>query len=144
IFGLDVGHGSLKVMQAESGGGKPPQIIGYGITAFDSSALDDGVIVKPEIIAEALFNLFKNQLIGDITTHRVAVTIPSYRSSSRSMQLPKLAAGELDEAVRLELEQYIPVPLDNLYMDYAVTRQGKEINDLFAVAVPKEIVDSYL
>src|SRR5215471_11192548 len=146
IFGLDVGHGSLKVMQvAEAGGGgKPSRIVGYGTTTFDSSALDNGVIRKPEVIAEALLNLFKGQLIGDITTRRVTVAIPSYRSFSRSMQLPKLSSKDLREAVRLEAEQYIPVPLNDLYLDYMVTRVGQEADDLLAIAVPKEIVDSYL
>ncbi|MGH7142482.1 MAG: type IV pilus assembly protein PilM [Candidatus Saccharimonadales bacterium] len=145
IFGLDVGHGSLKVMQVEQTDGiQAPRIIGYGTTTFDSSALDDGVIVKPEVIAQSLLHLFRHELIGDITTRRVALTIPSYRSFSRSMQLPKLSTKDLQEAVRLEVEQYIPLPLDDLYLDYIVTKEGKEMNDLLAVAVPKEIVDSYL
>ena len=53
LFGLDVGHGSLKVMQTvqqKSGkrGTHLPRIRGYGTAAFDASALDDGVIKKPE------------------------------------------------------------------------------------------------
>ncbi len=149
IFGLDVGHGSLKVMQVDhvpaiGQNVGTPRISGYGFTAFDSAALDDGVIAKPEIIAEALYNLFNNQLIGDIGTRRVAMTLPSYRSFSRSMQLPKLSRSELTEAVRLETEQYVPIPLDSLYLDYALTRTGKDIDDYLAIAVPKTIVDSYL
>jgi len=148
VFGLDVGHGSIKVMQVaqhdRDAGSQGPHIIGYGVTEFDSSALDNGVIVKPEVIAAALLNMFDNQLIGDITSRRVALAIPTYRSFSRSMQLPKLSARELDDAVHLEAEQYVPVPLSDLYLDYAVTRRGEEQDDLLAIAVPKEIVDSYL
>lgn len=146
IFGLDVGHTSLKVMQVEqfTGSTPMPRLIGYGTATFDTSALDNGVIVKPEVIAETLAHLFRKQLIGDITTQRVAIALPSYRSFSRSMQLPKLSVGDLHEAVKLEAEQYIPLPLDDLYLDYLITREGKDMNDLLAVAVPKEIVDSYL
>ena len=153
LFGLDVGHGSLKVMQIDGpmhvpkgakGKIRLPRIVGYGTINFDASALDNGIIRKPELIAESLQRLFANQLIGDITTRRVAISIPSYRSFSRSMQLPKLAAKDLDAAVRLEAEQYIPMPLDSLYLDYSVARAGKETDELLAVAVPKEIVDSYL
>ncbi len=149
VFGLDVGHGSLKVMQTDgpsndTHGARPPRIIGYGVCEFDSKALDNGVIVYPEIIAEALHGLFKSKLIGDVTTRRVALAIPTYRSFSRSMQLPKLSTKDLYEAVRLEVEQYIPVPLERLYLDYAITSAGKDANELLAIAVPKEIVDSYL
>lgn len=151
LFGLDVGHGSLKVMQtvpqthkSRRRAARLPRISGYGTITFDAGALDNGVIRKPELIAEALLRLFRHELIGSITTRRVAIAIPSYRSFARSMQLPKLAAKELEEAVRLEAEQYIPVPLGELYLDYMVTRQGTDTDELLAVAVPKEIVDSYL
>jgi type IV pilus assembly protein PilM len=147
LFGLDIGHGSLKVMQVEEDSlakGKTPKVIGYGTTTFDSSAFNDNVIVKPELIASALQDLFKNGLIGDITTRRVAVAIPAYRAFSRSMQLPKLSAKELDEAVRMQAEEYIPMPLEELYLDYTVTRTNDETTDLFAVAVPRKVVDSYM
>ena len=146
LFGLDIGHGSLKVMQVDEDAvhGKTPRVVGYGTIAFDPSAIEDGVLVKPELIASALLELFKTRLIGDITTRRVAMTIPSYRSFSRSLQLPKLSKKELDEAVRLEAEEYIPMPLQALYFDYTVTSASKETINLFAVAVPKKIVDSYL
>mgnify|MGYP005812331739 CR=1 FL=1 len=151
LFGLDIGHGSLKVMQFDEKSleaGNKPRMTGYGTASFDESAIDDGAIAKPEIIAESLLKLFKGHLIGDITTNRVAVAIPSYRTFSRSIILPNLSNKELDDAVRLEVEQYIPVPIDDLYLDYtpASIHNVKEDGtlELFAVAVPKKIVDSYL
>lgn len=148
VFGLDVGHGSIKVMQItpdhHSSKSSMARISGYGVADFDSSATDNGVITKPEVLAEALLKLFSDQLIGEISARRVAIAIPTYRSFSRSMQLPKLSSRELSDAVRLEAEQYIPMPLDQLYLDYAITRKGEEMDDLLAIAVPKEIVDSYL
>ena len=148
LFGLDIGHGSLKVMQlnddAAFNAKKMPRVIGYGTTAFDPSAIQDGVIIKPELIAHSLLDLFKSRLIGDITTRRVAITIPAYRSFSRSMQLPKLSKKELDEAVRLEAEEYIPIPINELYLDYAISGNTNELTNLFAVAVSKKMVDSYI
>jgi type IV pilus assembly protein PilM len=150
LFGLDIGHGSLKVMQvAEQTGHAPgkhhkPQVIGYGFTNFDKSAQADGVITKPEIIAEAAKNLFEHELIGDITTRRVAVAIPAYRTFTRSLHLPRLQAKQLAEAVELEAEQYISMPLDELYLDYQIVKQDADSTELFVVAVPRKIVDSYL
>lgn len=147
VFGLDIGHGSLKVMQVDDRSpltNKIPDVVGYGTITFDSTAIDNGVIVKPEVIAKELHKLFNSELIGDITTRRVAVSIPTYRSFSRSMQLPKLPAKELMEAVRMEAEQYVPLPLDELYLDYTITGTSKEECEIFSIGVPKEIVDSYL
>jgi type IV pilus assembly protein PilM len=147
LFGLDIGHGSLKVMQLAERSGDPktpPQVIGYGFTTFDTAAQENGVILQPETIAKAAHELFKNNLVGDITTRRVAIAIPAYRTFTRSLQLPKMQAHELLEAVELEAEQYIPLPLDDLYMDYEVVSQNAENIELFLVAVPRSIVNSYL
>lgn len=150
LFGLDIGHGSLKVMQVEREAGKKtgkarrPRLLGYGFTTFDKTAQQNGVVVRPEIIAKAAQDMFKQHLIGDITTRRVSLAIPAYRTFTRSLSLPKLKAGELDEAVQLEAEQYISLPLEALYLDYEVVKETAETLELFVVAVPQAIVDSYL
>lgn len=151
MFGLDIGHGSLKVMQLslpdeprKASKNYRPRVIGYGFTTFDGKAQADGVIVEPEIIAKATYDLFRHHLIGDITTRRASLAIPAYRTFTRSMRLPRLKPKELAEAVSLEAEQYITMPLEQLYLDYAITRETAENTELFMVAVPKNIVDSYL
>jgi type IV pilus assembly protein PilM len=143
VFGFDLGHSTLKVMQIDMARPKP-KIMGYGTMSFDASAVNDGVIVKPELIAKSVQELFDKQLIGHIRTKRVAVSIPAYRAFTRSMLLPNLRNKEMDEAVRMEIEQYIPMPLDELYYDYHITSNGPEQTELFAVAFPKKIVDSYI
>jgi type IV pilus assembly protein PilM len=146
LFGLDIGSGSLKVMQldADSISSGKPGIVGYGTTRFDKAAVEDGVITQPEIVAKAMVELFKHGLNGDITTRRVAMAIPAYRTFTRAISLPALKPKELAEAVQLEAEQYIPMPLEDLYLDYVVIKADKEATEVFAVAVPRKIVDSYL
>lgn len=143
LFGLDIGRSSLKVMQLDHSTGAA-EIVGYGTTDFDIHALEEGVIVKPEAIALALHDLFENRLAGEINTRRVAMALPGYRTFTRSIQLPKLGPDELREAVQLEVEQYVPMQLQDLYLDYAVTGETAETIDIFVVAVPRKIVDSYL
>ncbi len=143
IFGLDIGPSSLKVMQIDQTT-VDKKIIGYGFASFDRSVINDGVVVDTEKIAEAAFKLFKSDLIGDITTKRVSVAIPAYRTFTRSITLPKLKNKEIDEAVRLEAEQYVSLPMDELYLDYEIIKQTSDSIDVFIVAVPKNIVDSYL
>lgn len=151
IFGLDIGQSSLKVMQL----GNDPnlkgkdhdlhsQIIGYGFTTFDSSAQKDGAVVKPDVVAKAALQMFNHHLIGDITTRRVAIAVPAYRTFTRSLRLPNLKPSQLREAVELEAEQYISLPLEELYLDYEIVKQTADGIELFVVAVPKNIVDSYL
>lgn len=143
LFGFDIGNGSLKVMQLESTR-TGLAIVGYGTTTFDRKSFDNGVIQDHKAVSTAIRNLFKYQLVGEITTNRIAMGIPSYRTFTRLIQLPKLSDSELHEAVQLEVEQYVPRPLEELYLDYTTTRQTADSRELFVVATPKKIVDSHL
>ncbi len=143
LFGLDVGVSTLKVMQVEQDA-KKRKVTGYGVASFDQKAIDKGVVIDFESVAKSAAELFKHHIIGEITTRRVAIAIPASRTYNRAITLPKLNNKELAEAVRLEAEQYIPMPIDELYLDYNVIgRTDKEI-ELFAVAAPKKLVDSYM
>lgn len=144
LFGLDIGKGSLKAVQLSLDDPAYPRLVGYGNTTFDKTAVQDGVIVRPEVIAETAQLLFSKGLNGNITSLRAAMTIPSYRTFTRSIQLPPLKQHELADAVRIEAEQYIPLSLDELYLDYTVLSQSKEGMEILAIAVPKAIVDSYM
>lgn len=143
VFGLDIGFSSLKVLQLENVG-RDKQVVGYGVTHFEPGAIVDGVIKDHESIAKSAYELFANGITGNISTHRVAVAIPASRTFNRPMKLPHLKSRELEEAVKLEAEQYIPVPLDQLYLDYEIISQTNEETELLAVAVPRRIVDSYM
>jgi type IV pilus assembly protein PilM len=143
IFGLDIGFSSLKVMQLDNRS-KKPLVLGYGMTPFDPTAIDEGVITDPDLIADAAYKLFKDNIVGDISSRRVVLTIPSLRTFTRTVNLPKLKDNDISEAVRLEAEQYIPVPLDNLYMSYTTVTQNNNETVVLAVAVPKKVIDSYM
>jgi type IV pilus assembly protein PilM len=143
LFGLDIGHDKLRVMQFGARG-KLPRLKGYGLTSFDRSATHDGVIVKPEIVAQATKALFTKGLIGIIDTNRVAVSLPAARAFTRAVQLPKMSAKDIDAAVKTEAEQYIPATPDTPYLDYTTIREDAEGMEVFVVAMPKKIVDSYM
>ena len=144
LFGLDIGFNTIKVMQIEDDM-RGKSIVGYGVANFDPSAIKDGVIFEYEVLAKAALELFEKNIIGSITTHRVAATIPASRAYSRVMTVPaKLSKKELDDAVRFEAEQYIPIPIDELYIDYIGASVLGENREVLVVAVPKKIVDSYM
>lgn len=142
LFGLDIGPDSVRVMQIEQSG-KDRVIAGYGCLAFDPKAIVDGVIEKPEVIARAIHDLFDTNIRGSINTKRVAIGIPAARTYSRAIKLPKLDPKDIEDAVRLEAEQYIPVALESLYLDFTQIQSTGEGIELFAVAAPKKIIDSY-
>jgi type IV pilus assembly protein PilM len=143
LFGLDIEHSTVRVLQLEPGKRKP-KIVGYGEISFDPSAMENGVITKPEELAQAIQKLFKHSLVGDITTNRVAISLPISRAFTRSIELPKLTEKELTQAINTEIEQYVPAYAESLYIDFSSVQTGKEKWATFIVAMPRRIVDSYL
>jgi type IV pilus assembly protein PilM len=143
LFGLDIGHSTLKAMQVSAQPGKPATVLGYGSSEFTPSAIQNGVIIDPQGIAKAMHELFEKKMIGSISSRRVACSLPTSRTFSRSMKTPVLDHDAILEAVRLEAEQYIPIPINNLYLDYEIVHQDQQGMELLLVAVSKNIVDSY-
>ncbi len=144
VFGLDIGFNSIKVMQVEAGKKNKHTVLGYGITSFDPASIKDGVIIDIPALAQSTQSLFAKQIVGDITTRRVAVAVPSTRTFSQLLSMPRLPKKDLHQAVLSEIEQYIPVQIEELYIDFDVIRETAEGIDLQIVAAPKAIIDSYL
>ncbi len=145
VFGLDIGRSSIKVMQIDQSGSNY-QVVGYGTSSFAIGAVSDGgVIVDPEAVIKSIHKLINEQLVGSLSTKRVAVSLPNANSFSRVLTLPKMSDSDLKAAVDSEVDQSIPLSNDQLYYDYTVTRTLEDGSlEVQLVASPRTIVDSYL
>ncbi len=146
LFGLDIGFSSIKVMQLEKASRKKYHVTGYGVTDFDPTILKDGLIVKPIELAKVVQKLFRDDIIGEITTRRAVIAIPASKTYNRAVTLPNLSKSELKAAIMNEVEQYIPMPVDELYVDHEILKVRADQNevDVLVVATPRNVVDSYL
>lgn len=144
LFGFDIGHDSVKVMQIADYA-RRDTVMGYGHANFDPKAIKNGVVVDPELIAKEAYRLISKGLIGAIDTKRIAASIPVSNTFNRILTLPQMDKNDLTQAVQLEAEQYIPMPLEQLYLDYEIARRSDDgSSEVLMVAVPKSIVDSYI
>src|SRR4051812_28050108 len=116
LFGFDLGHGSIKVVQIDTEA-KKPKLLAYGTASFDPKAINEGVIVDYDTIGKAAHGLINEHLAGSLNTHRIAASLPVLHSFSRIVNLPLMNEKDVREAVRTEAGQYIPVPLNDLYLD---------------------------
>lgn len=88
--------------------------------------------------------MFKSGIVGTISSRRVAVSLPNEFSFSRVVSLPKMDVKDLRSAVIAEIDQSIPLNIDDLYYDFEITRTLTDGNqEVQLVATPKAIVDSY-
>jgi type IV pilus assembly protein PilM len=143
MFGLDIGSQSVKAMQLDTRG-KKSTVLAYGSTSTDQTIMKGGVVTDVPAAAKLVDNLLANEFNGTLTTNRVVMSVPVSRVFTRVLNLPAMSKKELDSAVRLEVDQSVPVPSKDLYYDYEATETTDPKNVMVRmVAVPKSIIDSY-
>lgn len=146
VLGLDIGSRTVKLVQLAAGG-KPTKVVGYGFAVFPADSITEGIIADPEPIAAAIKSVLAEPKGGRISARRVIMSVPVAKVFTRTLQLPlQLSSGELEQAVKLEAEQYVPVPLADLYIDYEIIPAGADQTylEVLMVAAPRAIIDSYM
>lgn len=114
----------------------------YGNINLDPTKLNESIEKGNEFLATSVAELLKKHIVGDLGTRRVVISVPTTRTFNRSITLPSLRRKDLKAAIQLEAEQYIPIPVSELYIDYNVIETTKEGVEMLLCAVPKVIVDN--
>lgn len=145
-FGLDMNDLSLKIVKLKK------KRSGFVLTSYNEEKIAPGVIeggiVKNEsALIKNLISVFKKVKGKKIKTKNIIASLPEEKSFLQVIQMPKMSEEELKLAVPLEAENYIPMPIDDVYLDFKVISPIKKyLNrlDVLIVAMPKKIVDSYV
>ncbi len=140
IIGLDISSTGIKLMSIDP---KRWLVNGYGSVDLDPLKMkealeDDG----STFLTDSIKGLMADKIVGTLTSKRVAIAVPTARSYTRTFTLPSSAEKSLDEAVILEAEQYIPIPVSTLYIDYQIIERTKKTIVVLMSAVAKVIVDN--
>jgi type IV pilus assembly protein PilM len=149
LLGFDLGNRTAKLAQLEKRG-KDIAVIGYGSVNFPTDTIIEGIISDPETLAKAIKPLLSKATGGKLTARKVAASLPVAKSFIRTLLLPTMSSSDLTEAVRLEAEQYVPIPLGDLYLDYEIIEQIPAVDskpaqlNILMVAAPRAIVNSYI
>lgn len=142
IIGLDISNTGVKIMSVDP---KKWLVHGYGSIDLEPLKVKDSMEnANSTYLTDNIKVLLAQKVIGDTTSKRVAIAIPTARSYSRTFNLPAAAEKSLHDAVILEADQYIPIPSANLYIDYQIIERTKKEITVLMSAVAKVIVDNIL
>lgn len=141
IIGLDIGVASLKIMALDT---RRMLVSGYGTVDLNPEKLKESLDGDGSYLAQSLAKLLKENIVGILPSNHTIMGIPAGRTYSRTVTLPIDAEKNLKEAIELEAEQYIPVPVESLYIDYEIIERTKKQLSLVMTAAPKKIVDNCL
>lgn len=134
--GLDIGTSAIKVIELERSGRAIFLKAGGRMPISPETTAD---IKKLAAITSGLFKEFK---IG----HRsLRLAVPDSQIVSRVIQMPRMSEAELAEAMRWEADQYVPMPLSDVFLDYQVLKEdiGNNQMRVLLVAAPQTLVKKY-
>lgn len=117
-------------------------VLGYGSVDVDPAKLEASLDTDGVYISEQLQKLLKEKTLGVFGSNHVIMSVPTSRTYSRSVSIPASVTSPVTESIRLEAEQYVPIPLAQLYIDYEITHKDKEATTALMCAVPQKIVDN--
>lgn len=145
-FGLDINDTSFKITKLKKKHGFL-QLVSYGEKIIPKDIIEEGVIKDENGFIKTL-KLALTDIRGEkLKTKYVVASLPEQKSFSQVIKMPKMEEKELKTAIVFEAENYIPLPSEQMYLDYKIIspKDNKSNHlDIFLVAVEKKIVDSYV
>ena len=142
LIGVDISSTTVKILELSVKNGR------YWVESYGLSPLLDGSVVEknilnPEAVADALERAVN---IGNPQSQNVAVAVPTSMVIHKIIEMDAdMSDEEREVQIRMDAEQYIPFPLDEVSLDFEVLNDKlanpNRVNVLL-VATRAENIDS--
>lgn len=146
LFGLDIGRSFVKAVQVEQRGSKRV-LVAAGVVPTPDGGIQSESPLDLEKVSDAIKNCVSLAKIG---TEKCAVSLIESQVVSRLIQLPILTDKELASAINWEAEQYIPLPIKDVILQYKVINRdtvatgGATKMEVLLIAAPKRVIQKYI
>jgi len=112
-IGLDIG--STAVRAAELSAGTQPTVVRAAQGPLPAGAVENGEVREPLAVSSALRELWKR---GGFSSGHVWLGVGNQRVVVREIALPFLPEKELKASLSLQVQEFIPMPVDEAVLDY--------------------------
>jgi type IV pilus assembly protein PilM len=140
FFGLDIGSYSIKLVKAAKKG-KQFSLVNYG-EVKTPVALNSESLTDQQALVEAVKKCCQE---AGVKTRKVNASLKENQAYSQIIKFPTLSTNELGNAIRFEAEQFVPVPLEEVQLEYVILRQPPkgslvEKMEILVVAAQKKAI----
>lgn len=117
VTGIDISSTSVKLIQLSYKNGKY-QVDAYGVLPLEENDVLDKTIMQPENVGEVLERTYN---LANPNTKDIATSVPTTSAITKVIEMDvDMADDEREVQIRVEAEQYIPYPLDEVSLDFEV------------------------
>lgn len=138
--GLDVG--STAVRAAEVTAGDPPALIRAAQVPLAQGAVESGEVRDTEAVSRALRELWER---GGFKSKQVTMGVGNQRVVVREVTVPSLPPKELRQSLPFQVQELIPIPVEEAVLDYDVVdeveEEGAKMVRLLVVAAQRDMVN---
>lgn len=122
--------------------GYEPELIDYGEYLVPPGAISLGRVQNADSLRELL-----RKVKDEHDVKFVHISLPESHVYHVEMDIRAVQKKELRESIELQLEEYVPLKVSEVFFDYDVIEAAKQKHGFLAVAVsvvPKEVVVPYM
>lgn len=116
FFGLDIGTNAVRVVQL-SRTNNGWNLTGYGYVPMDSAVASSDSPEARRRLGEAIMTAVGQ---SGIRTSNVAIGLPSGKTFSTIIDVPKVSEQELKATMKYQVDQYIPMAVEDAQIDWAL------------------------
>jgi type IV pilus assembly protein PilM len=143
-IGLDIGTSAVRA--AEVRAGQPGTLTRFAQLSIPPGAVVAGEIVDADAVVGVLQELWRR---GGFKSKRVLISVSNQNVVVRQVEVPKMNEEDLQGALRYQVADYIPMPIDDAALDFIVLDEfvgedGAPMMRLLAVAALRQMVDKYV
>lgn len=145
-FGLDISDLSVKIVKLK----KRDRFL--NLASFAQEPIEPGIIKAGEVrdeekLSQAISKAVKKAKGEGLKTKYVIASLPEEKAFLQVIQMPRMPQEDLKSAVIYEAENYIPLPIEEVYLDSQIVKSvvnHLEHFDVLIAALPKKTIDPYL
>jgi type IV pilus assembly protein PilM len=145
VVGLDIGTTAVRAAEVSVRRG---QVVleRIGQAGLPDGAVIDGEVVDAAAVAIAIKDLWRRTRIG---SRRVMLGVANQRVVVRLVDLPWMEPSELRSSLAFQASDYLPIPVDQTELDYAVIGEhesstGQRLLRVLLVAAQKDMLAGHL
>lgn len=139
IIGVDISQTGIKIMSINR---EQWKVVAYGSVDLDPAEAAKSLDSGTDYLRQNIGRLLNEKRIGKFPSNHAVLSVPTEKTYTRTFSIPSKNLRNLSGAIVLEIEQYIPVPMSQLYVDHKIVEQTKEETSIQLCAIPKSIVDN--
>lgn len=140
VLGIDIGTETIKIVEVGWKNGKA-QLKGVSVTEIPEQLIDDGLIIDQTALEAVIKKTIET---SGFKARDVVAAVGGRSVYMREIMFPIMKPEELREAIKWDMEEYVPYAPDTYYFDFSVIGPGKTDMEqrILLVAVPKDRIDA--